>query len=125
MVSKQEKMSTNRGYSLKQEEILCEKIREHPLLYDKSHKGYKEKTAVENAWNDVANQLEFIENGNKSYTIFSPQTFQYFFLKHLNTKFCDLIILTYIIIRFRRDGQTSIWNVQEKVPKEKECMEKI
>lgn len=29
----------------------------------KTHKGYKEKVAVENAWNEVSKKLEFIENG--------------------------------------------------------------
>ena len=33
------------------------------MLFDKSHKGYKEKVAVENAWNEVADGLDFIENG--------------------------------------------------------------
>ena len=40
--------------SLLEEEALCEKIRELPILYDKTHKGYKERVAVENAWKDVA-----------------------------------------------------------------------
>lgn len=57
------KMATKKGLSLNQEEILCEKVRSYPILYDKSHKGYKEKDAVENAWNELALELEFLENG--------------------------------------------------------------
>ena len=50
--------------SLEQEEILAETIRSYKILYDKSSKGYKEKDAVVNAWNDVAEKLEFTESGN-------------------------------------------------------------
>ena len=46
-----------------QEEQLCEVVRSYPVIYDKSHKGYKERDAVANAWKDVANSLEFIPNG--------------------------------------------------------------
>ena len=52
-----------KSLNLKEEELLCEKIRDHPILYDKSHKGYKEKVAIENAWKEVSEQLEFVENG--------------------------------------------------------------
>lgn len=55
-------MSTKKILNLKKEELLCEKLREFPVLFDKSHKGYKEKVAVENAWNEVADGLDFIEN---------------------------------------------------------------
>ena len=56
-------MATKRSFSLQEEELLCEKIRSFPVLYDKSHKGYKEKVAVENAWNEVAKEVDFVENG--------------------------------------------------------------
>ena len=46
-------MSTKKILNFKKEELLCEKIRQFPVLFDKSHKGYKEKVAVENAWNEV------------------------------------------------------------------------
>ena len=32
-------------------------------IYDKSRKEYKDKTAIENAWKEVADQLDFIQNG--------------------------------------------------------------
>ena len=56
-------MSTKKILNLKKEELLCEKLREFPVLFDKSHKGYKEKVAVENTWNEDAYGLDFIENG--------------------------------------------------------------
>lgn len=61
---------SSKSLNLRQEEMLCEKVREYPVLYDKSHKGYKEKVAVENGWNEVAASLEFIENGKCFYFYF-------------------------------------------------------
>ena len=40
-------------------EELKETVRSFPVLYDKSHKGFKEKDAVKNAWNGVATAEEF------------------------------------------------------------------
>ena len=57
-------MSAKSSLNLKEEELLCEKVRDYPVLYDKSHKGYKEKVAVENGWREVAESLDFVENGN-------------------------------------------------------------
>ena len=50
---------------LLEEKILREKVRNYPISYDKTHKGYTEKVAVENAWNAVSDELEFIENCTK------------------------------------------------------------
>ena len=47
-----------------EDELLCEEVRKYPILYDKSHKGYKEKVVVQNAWSNVVKELPFIENGN-------------------------------------------------------------
>lgn len=49
--------------SLLEEENLSEAVRNFPVLYDKSHKGYKERDAVRNAWNEVAASLDFVANG--------------------------------------------------------------
>ena len=49
--------------SLKEEEMLAEKVKHFPVLYDKQVKGYKERDVVTNAWNTVASDLEFVENG--------------------------------------------------------------
>ena len=38
--------------TLVQEEELCELVHIFPILYGKSHKGYKEMDAVANAWEE-------------------------------------------------------------------------
>ena len=43
-------------------EQLLETVRSFPVLYDKSHKGFKEKEA-KNAWDGVVTALEFIPTG--------------------------------------------------------------
>jgi hypothetical protein len=48
---------------LAEEERFAEIIKLFPCLFDKTTKGYKEKDVVANAWNSIAEQLEFIENG--------------------------------------------------------------
>ena len=48
--------------SLQEEEILSEKVKQFPVLYDKTVKGYKKKDVVKNAWNKVAESLDFVEN---------------------------------------------------------------
>ena len=48
--------------SLQEEEILAEKVKQFPVLYDKTVKGYKEKDIVKNAWDNVAESLDFVEN---------------------------------------------------------------
>ena len=47
---------------LADEERLAETVKAFPCLYDKTKKDYKEKDVVTNAWNSVANQLDFIED---------------------------------------------------------------
>ena len=46
-----------------QEEMLAEKAKHFPVLYDKQVKGYKETDVVTNGWDTVASDLEFFENG--------------------------------------------------------------
>ena len=36
--------------SIVQEENLCELVRQYPVIFDNSHKGYKEKDVEENAF---------------------------------------------------------------------------
>ena len=50
--------------ALGEEERLSENVKMFPCLYDKTKKGYKEKDAVQNAWNAVAESLDFVEDGN-------------------------------------------------------------
>ena len=47
-----------------EEEMLAEKVQGFPVLYDKRVEGFKEKNAVQNAWEKVAESLDFAENGN-------------------------------------------------------------
>ena len=49
--------------SVQENEELAEVVRKYPCLYDKSRKEYKDKTVVENAWKEVADQLDFMQNG--------------------------------------------------------------
>ena len=51
--------------SLQEKEDLAEAVavREHPCLYDKTKKEYKDKIVTKNVWKQVADQLIFIENG--------------------------------------------------------------
>ena len=48
--------------SLQENEELVETVRTFPCLYDKSKKEYKDKNVVQNAWKEVVDQPDFIEN---------------------------------------------------------------
>ena len=56
-------MATKTFLNFKQNELLCEEVRKYPVLFDKSQTGYKEQVTVSNAWNAVAKELPFAENG--------------------------------------------------------------
>ena len=43
--------------------MLAETVKHFPVLYDKQVKGYKDRDMVTNAWDTVASDLEFVENG--------------------------------------------------------------
>ena len=45
---------------LQEEEMLAEKVKGFPVLYDKRVEGFKEK----DSWGKVAESLDFAENGN-------------------------------------------------------------
>ena len=49
---------------LQEEEMLPEKVEGFPILYDKRVKVFKEKDSVQNAWEKVAESLQFAENSN-------------------------------------------------------------
>lgn len=49
--------------SLKEEEMLASEVKKFPVLYDKEVKGYKDKHIVATGWSQVAERLDFIENG--------------------------------------------------------------
>ena len=46
---------------LQEEQMLAEKVKGFPVLYDKRVKGFKEKDAVQNTWEKIAKSLEFAE----------------------------------------------------------------
>ena len=48
--------------SLMHEENLCEIIYNYHFIFDKSCKRNKERDAVANAWEEIANSLEFIRD---------------------------------------------------------------
>ena len=52
--------------TLQEEKILCEKVKQYPVLYDKQRKGYREKDVVSNTWKALAIDVEFIENGTSA-----------------------------------------------------------
>ena len=43
-----------------QEELLSEKVKLIPCLFDKPDKGHKEEDVVANAWQKVAYDLDFV-----------------------------------------------------------------
>ena len=49
--------------TVQENEELAEVIRKYPCLYHDSKKEYKDKNVMEKAWKEVADQLDFIQNG--------------------------------------------------------------
>ena len=58
-------MSTNkkRFTVLNEDEILVEKVKKFRCLYDKSSRSYWDGGVVRNAWVEIAEKLEFLEDG--------------------------------------------------------------
>ena len=52
---------------ISREDELWETVRSFPVLYNRSLEGFKEKDAVKNAWDAVAEALEFIQTGDYFY----------------------------------------------------------
>ena len=50
--------------------LLCEKVKQHPVLYDKKIKRCAEKGVVSNAQYVGAKDLEYIENGKSNFILF-------------------------------------------------------
>ena len=48
--------------TLQEEQILSQEVKQFPVLYHKTVKGHKEKDVVKNAWDKVAESLDFVEN---------------------------------------------------------------
>ena len=51
-------------------DLLCEKAKQYPALYNKRTKGYRKKDVVKNAWNAETKNLKFNENGNSKLILF-------------------------------------------------------
>ena len=49
--------------SLQFKKKICELVRQFPVIFDKSNKGYKEKDAEVKFWNEITNSLDFINDG--------------------------------------------------------------
>ena len=49
---------------LQEEEIIPEKLEGFSVLHDKGVRGFKEKDSVQNAWQKVAENLDFTETDN-------------------------------------------------------------
>ena len=49
--------------SIVKEENFCELVRQYPLIFDKSHKGYKAKDVEENAWQEITSAIDFLSTG--------------------------------------------------------------
>ena len=62
---------------ISREEELSETVRSFLVLYDKSHKRFKEKDAAKNTWDGVAAVLKFTQNGNYFYFIFLKLSYSF------------------------------------------------
>ena len=47
---------------LNEDEILAKKVKKFPSLCDKSSRSFQNRPVVRNAWVEVAEKLEFLEN---------------------------------------------------------------
>ena len=75
---------------LQEEEMLAEKVKGSPVLYDKRVKGFKEKDAVQNAWEKVAESLDFAENGNFIRASSNGKYFEDNYSEKIGALFCVL-----------------------------------
>ena len=52
-------------FKVRSASLLCENVKQYPVLCDKKMKVYREKDVVSNAWKAGAKDLEFTKNGNE------------------------------------------------------------
>ena len=57
--------------SLGEDELLAVAVQKYLWLYDESHRSHKEKNVVQNAWEVVATEWDFAEDGITSSAIFN------------------------------------------------------
>ena len=53
----------NTSLTLGKDELIAVTVQKYPYLYDKSHRSHKEKTLVQNAWEAVVDESDFVRNG--------------------------------------------------------------
>ena len=56
--------------ALGKDELLAVAVQKYRCLYDKSHRSYKEKNIVQNAWEAVADESDFVEDGKNFFCYF-------------------------------------------------------
>ena len=92
-------MASEYEQNCRYDEILSEKVRSYKMLYDKTEQGYKEKTTtVENAWREIAQELDFIEDTKAAKT--GPKGFSlriFYFVGSIETSSLFLFILHSLI----------------------------
>ena len=74
---------------MQENEELAETVRTFPCLYSKSKKEYKDKNVVQNAWKEVADQLDLSNNFTLNRAISS---YSYESIFQMNDKFLALMI---------------------------------
>ena len=57
--SKKRKTSLTLG----EDKLLALAVQKYPCFYDKNHRSHKEKMQCKNAWEAVADELNFVEDG--------------------------------------------------------------
>ena len=61
--------------SLEDAEKFTEVVRDFPVLYDKSKSGYSERDLTRNAWEAVAEKVDFIVDGKFIYCLFFQSSY--------------------------------------------------
>ena len=78
---------------ISREEKLLETVRTFPVLYIKSHKGFKEKDAAKNAWDGVTTAFEFIQTSIYFYFDFFhlKRSYYYYLAKPISARCSQFI----------------------------------
>ena len=74
-----EKRNRNRNLLPGEEEMLAEQVRLYPALYDKADPAHKERDVLKNAWDAVAEALDFVDSGKFLYYIVTLKLNRYNF----------------------------------------------
>ena len=55
---------------MQKDEVLSEAVREFPCIYDKSHKGHKDKVVAANAWKKVMEKVDYCATAEQAIAAF-------------------------------------------------------